>query len=1174
MVSNFEVNRSVRLLSWMFAVVGVLALVVILLSCAKAATITVDDSGGKQYTSIQAAINAATVGDTIYVYNGTYSGVSILKSLTIIGESNESTIIRGNGSSGSTGVDIGQTTYASIKNIKIDNFYYGIHAWEDGVSRNNIFMSNTIMNCEYGMYIDTSLSNDIRFNTILNCSSYAILLYPSSGGNTVTYNTISNSDTGISISSNSNNNVISSNTITNNGVGINIYSSANNNIFDNKILYSNSYDFYLSSSTVTSTNNIFNTGKVYCDASSSMTVKTYLGIVVSYSNSTRIQNAYATVKVSGTAIYTGYTNASGSISNILVTAGAYSGSSTFSKNTIIVNVSYGDLLFSKNNRSVDMSISHTEYFGVNQLPIAHITSPLEGGSFAQGTYISFEGYGVDVEDGFTNDVKWYSNITGYLGSGNILLDNLSIGAHKITLIVIDSDGSVANTTVNITVILFNSKPDAYITTPTEGQSFVEGEHINFSGYGIDAEDGFLTDTSMSWSSDIKGFLGSGNISLNNLSVGPHIICLTINDSINQTANAFVNITINFAKVKNNNTGVGYSTIQDAINASSNGDVLYVKNGIYNEEITISKRISLIGESSQNTMIRGSGASDSKGAYITADYVNIYNLKIDRFWCGIYLNSNSNNTIISNTITNNTYGISLSLSTNNNITSNTITNSGNGIYLYNSKNNSIMSNAITSSSDVGIFLENSLNNNITSNTITNSSWSGIYLKSSSNNTMSFNTVANNSQNGIYFYGSNNNITSNDIYGNKQYGLYLSSGVGNTAKNNWWGDTSGPYHQTTNPSGKGDNISTSIDFVPWATSAFNAIASPPVSPSNQFAWIEILQACKTAYCQDETIIIDTTIYRGNDMFCVVWEGAIHFYVFNNSYITYREERNISIPCGNSSITTAFNFTLNGTGNYLVLANLTGMSDVRDYKMLNISVYAGNQTQNITNHPPIITGIAPNKTTVNTSEKIVISVTATDQDSDTLTYNYTTTGGTINVTGALATWLAPTVNGTYMITVTVSDGRNSTIGTIDITVVNGTLPPVTNNPPTIVIISQFAGKINGIIPITGTASDDASVQYVQLNIDNVSWITVNGTTSWLYSLDTAKLTDGKHTIKVRAYDGVRFSSEKSLEIDVKNAEDVTEPKKESKGFVPGFEILLLIMSMSTLLLGYKHVKRKQRK
>ena len=52
-----------------------IALVAVLLlpSVALAATITVDDSGGQDYTTIQAGVNAASSGDTVLVYDGTYS---------------------------------------------------------------------------------------------------------------------------------------------------------------------------------------------------------------------------------------------------------------------------------------------------------------------------------------------------------------------------------------------------------------------------------------------------------------------------------------------------------------------------------------------------------------------------------------------------------------------------------------------------------------------------------------------------------------------------------------------------------------------------------------------------------------------------------------------------------------------------------------------------------------------------------------------------------------------------------------------------------------------------------------------------------------------------------------------------------------------------------------------
>ncbi|UCD14533.1 MAG: hypothetical protein JSW60_03695, partial [Thermoplasmatales archaeon] len=42
-------------------------------------------------------------------------------------------------------------------------------------------------------------------------------------------------------------------------------------------------------------------------------------------------------------------------------------------------------------------------------------------------------------------------------------------------------------------------------------------------------------------------------------------------------------------------GAGYTSIQEAINVSSIGSTIYVKEGTYNEIITINKEINLIGE---------------------------------------------------------------------------------------------------------------------------------------------------------------------------------------------------------------------------------------------------------------------------------------------------------------------------------------------------------------------------------------------------------------------------------------------------------------------------------------------------------------------------------------------------------------------------------------------------
>lgn len=62
-------------------------LCMMLITPAEAKTWYVDDDGGADFTNIQAAVNSASSGDTIYVYTGTYDRFEIaIPYLTIKGE--------------------------------------------------------------------------------------------------------------------------------------------------------------------------------------------------------------------------------------------------------------------------------------------------------------------------------------------------------------------------------------------------------------------------------------------------------------------------------------------------------------------------------------------------------------------------------------------------------------------------------------------------------------------------------------------------------------------------------------------------------------------------------------------------------------------------------------------------------------------------------------------------------------------------------------------------------------------------------------------------------------------------------------------------------------------------------------------------------------------------------
>jgi parallel beta-helix repeat protein len=179
----------------------------------------------------------------------------------------------------------------------------------------------------------------------------------------------------------------------------------------------------------------------------------------------------------------------------------------------------------------------------------------------------------------------------------------------------------------------------------------------------------------------------------------------------------------------------YTSIQDAIDNSSDGDTVFVFNGIYNEgDIHIYKSITLTGEDKYKTII----ACDYEHTiiFIYADLVNINGFTINNSGIGIYAETNNSN--ISNNI----------------ITELRI----DGIHLVDSSNVIISKNIITNNLYCGILLGYSSDNLIYENEINNNGLigndngsadfdSGIFLALSHKNNIFKNNISNNYKHGI-------------------------------------------------------------------------------------------------------------------------------------------------------------------------------------------------------------------------------------------------------------------------------------------------------------------------------------------------------------------------------------------------------------------------------------------
>lgn len=138
----------------------------------------------------------------------------------------------------------------------------------------------------------------------------------------------------------------------------------------------------------------------------------------------------------------------------------------------------------------------------------------------------------------------------------------------------------------------------------------------------------------------------------------------------------------------------------------------------------------------------------------------------------------------------------------------------------------MSNIISANGE-GVRILGDVRANFTGNSVLCNSY-GIYLDSS--------------------VPSENVARNNDIYRNTAYGIYVAKNASINAEHNYWGDSSGAYHETLNSSGEGDRVNgdgENLDFTPFLTEPFGVINNPPFA---------VLKADKTIVVVNQTVIFD--------------------------------------------------------------------------------------------------------------------------------------------------------------------------------------------------------------------------------------------------------------------------------------------------------------------------------
>ncbi len=217
-----------------------------------------------------------------------------------------------------------------------------------------------------------------------------------------------------------------------------------------------------------------------------------------------------------------------------------------------------------------------------------------------------------------------------------------------------------------------------------------------------------------------------------------------------------------------NVPTDFPRIQDAINNATAGDTVLVASGTYDEDISLNKSVSLVGESRDSTTIYS----------VNAQYV-ITILASDASVC---------NFTVKNSFPQGD-GIIIFSGHNITISNNTIGDGHDGLIAFTSFGNHVSGNVILNNSDYGVNLYSSSNNVFWDNTISNNDASGFEFASSSNNLILGNTISNNSL-GVNLIGSSNNLFYHNNFVNPAQVASDSNNTWNfNGEGNYWSNYNG-------------------------------------------------------------------------------------------------------------------------------------------------------------------------------------------------------------------------------------------------------------------------------------------------------------------------------------------------------------------------------------------------
>lgn len=630
-------------------------------------TIYVGGIGPGNYSSIQEAIDNASVGDTVFVYNESapyYENLIINKTINLAGEDRDTTIINGGGAGDVIYVD---ADWVNITGFTMTNSGGSLKA---GIKLNNtqncrIINNTVLLNDLYGIYLHSSSNNIIAQNKAID-NYVGIILRESSNNNVIKDNdAFSNDMAGISV-------IFSTSTIVSNNVmanhdGIYIYSASNNIISDNN-----------------GSNNWFGIRLLHCSyndvINNNLSSNSWAGIGVRASHYNNINNNNVSNNKYGIYLYQASSN------NVI------------SGNNASSNNEYGIYIYasSSHNTIIDNNVSN------NNDGIYFISS--SNNNITNNNISSNNKYGIHLESSPNNNITNNNISNKYSGIYIDTSDNNLIRGNNLTNNS-DAINIISSYYNNITANNIISNRYDGICLSSSFNNTITNNNVSYNWGGI------------SLSESHNNRIISNNISLNN------------GNGIYFKFSGFNNITNNNI-ISNIGDGIditwssSYNSIMEN-NILKNSHGIYLHKSIYNNitynNILSNKGYNIYLDASSDNNIIGNDISLNNGdsIYLTqSSYNNLMANIVKKNKCAIDLQFSTNNIITKNEVWSNTdNGIHLSLSSNKNIITdnNVYSNDGKGIYFDSSSNNIITDNNV-SNNEFGFYLSFSSNNILFHNNI--------------------------------------------------------------------------------------------------------------------------------------------------------------------------------------------------------------------------------------------------------------------------------------------------------------------------------------------------------------------------------------------------------------------------------------------------------------------------